>query len=202
VPHPTFNECQARDNNEFIERLTDNGTQSYLIALAPHGGEIEPRTDQQAEWVAAVLGTAVASAWRCKGYNANADPFATWHITSADIDERSFPGLAEVIFRGFNHAVSFHGFKRDEVLVGGAGPLALKQDIQAEIVAAVAGSGIPVHIAEDGDPFGGDEERNVVNRITSNGRNGIQIEQSLEARTNFWRPIADAVAKVYRDQLP
>ena len=37
--------------------------------------------------------------------------------------------------------------------------------------------------------------------ITSGGANGVQIEQSLEARDGFWQAIADAVAAVYRKRL-
>jgi phage replication-related protein YjqB (UPF0714/DUF867 family) len=202
VAHPTFTEGQARDNNEFIEQLTDNGVQAYLIALAPHGGGIEPRTDRQAERVGSRLGAAVASSWRCKGWKDDGDPFDTWHITSTDIDERSFPRLAAVILRGFTHAVAFHGFRRNEILVGGAAGSDLKQDVRDRIATATAGSGIPVRVAEVGDPLGGVEPRNLVNRITASTMNGIQIEQSSTARADHWRAIADAVADCYLDLLP
>ena len=66
VPHPTFSQAQARANNEFIERLTDDGSQANLITLAPHGGGIEPRTDHQAERVASLLGAALASSCQTK----------------------------------------------------------------------------------------------------------------------------------------
>ena len=201
VPHPTFSQAQARVNSEFIERLTDDGSQANLIAIAPHGGDIEPRTDQQAERVASRLGAELASSWRCKGWNGDGDPFGTWHITSSDICERSFPRLATVISRGFTAAVSFHGFRRSEILIGGLAPSAFKEDIRTAIADATAGSGIPVNVAEPGEKSGGAEPRNLVNRITADGANGIQIEQSLEARSDHWRAIADAVAEVYRDIL-
>jgi phage replication-related protein YjqB (UPF0714/DUF867 family) len=201
VPHPTFSERKARENNEFIERLTDDGAQTFLIALAPHGGAIEPRTDRQAQHVASRLGPAVASAWRCKGWKGDGDPVDAWHITSADLDERSFPLLASVIPRGFTHAVSFHGFRREQILVGGAAAPEVREEIRRRIETATAGSRIPVVVAEDGDPFGGDEPRNVVNRITASGTNGVQIEQSRTARSDFWRPIAEAIADYYLDLL-
>jgi hypothetical protein len=49
--------------------------------------------------------------------------------------------------------------------------------------------------------FGGDDPRNIVNRLTAGGANGIQIEQSLAARSGSWAAIADAVAEVYRRKL-
>ena len=55
VPHPTFDDTDAEINNEFVERLEDNGTHTGLVVIAPHGGDIEPHTDQQAEHVASRL---------------------------------------------------------------------------------------------------------------------------------------------------
>jgi hypothetical protein len=39
-----------------------------LIVIAPHGGDIERHTDQQAERVASRLKAKAASSWRCKGF--------------------------------------------------------------------------------------------------------------------------------------
>ncbi|HEY3260144.1 MAG TPA: poly-gamma-glutamate hydrolase family protein [Pseudonocardiaceae bacterium] len=44
---------RARSGSEFVERLQDNGHQRRLVVLAPHGGDIEPHTDEQAEYLAA-----------------------------------------------------------------------------------------------------------------------------------------------------
>src|SRR5215472_13300181 len=38
VPHPTFDDADAEANNEFVERLEDNGTHTGLVVIAPHGG--------------------------------------------------------------------------------------------------------------------------------------------------------------------
>jgi hypothetical protein len=60
----------------------------------------------------------------------------------------------------------------------------LKQEISYAIEGATASSGIQVRIAEPGEEFGGDDPRNVVNRLTAGGANGIQIESpSRLART-------------------
>jgi phage replication-related protein YjqB (UPF0714/DUF867 family) len=66
----------------------------------------------------------------------------------------------------------------------------------------VAGSGLWVRIAQSGDDgLGGTSPRNVVNRLTAGGANGIQIEQSFSARKYHGQTIADAVAGVYRPKL-
>jgi hypothetical protein len=74
VPHPTLTEAEAKARGEFIERLKDNGRQRQLIAIAPHGGEIERHTDQQAERVASRLAAQAVSSWRCKAGRATAGP--------------------------------------------------------------------------------------------------------------------------------
>ena len=204
VPHPTFNDAEAETNNEFVERLEDNGTHTGLIVIAPHGGDIEFHTDQQAERVASRLAAKAVSSWRCKGFKGDGS-FDRWHITSTDIHEASFPRLNSVISRGFTYAVAFHGFDDPQILIdiliGGAAPYSLKQDIETAIKGAIAGSDITVRIASPDEKFGGDSLENIVNRLTAGRANGIQIEQSPRARTSHWREIADAVANVYNTKL-
>jgi phage replication-related protein YjqB (UPF0714/DUF867 family) len=202
-PHPTFNDAEAEANSEFVERLDDDGVHTGLIVIAPHGGDIERRTDQQAERVASRLKTKGVSSWRCKGFKEGGGASDRWHITSTDIHEASFPRLNSVIPRGFTYAVAFHGFDEPptDVLIGGGAPESLKQEIKTTINGALAGSGMRVRIASPDEGYGGDSPQNIVNRLTAGGGNGIQIEQSLRARTNHWAKIADAVAEVYDRRL-
>jgi phage replication-related protein YjqB (UPF0714/DUF867 family) len=205
-PHPNLTIDQARACGELVERLRDNGRQRELIVIAPHGGDIERHTDEQAEQVASRLAAKAVSSWRCKGWKDGGGAFVRWHITSTDISAASFPRLDLVISRGFSHAVAFHGFEDPEVdtdvLIGGCAPDELKLEIAAEIDRATAGSGLGVRIAVPEDNFGGDDERNVVNRLTAEGGSGIQIEQSPAARARRWEKIADAVAAVYDTKVP
>jgi phage replication-related protein YjqB (UPF0714/DUF867 family) len=202
VPHPTFTEVQAEANSEFVERLKDNGTHKGLIAIAPHGGDIEQYTAQQAERVAELLISKGVSSWRCKGWKQGGGTHERWHITSTDIHEASFPRLNRVIFRGFKHAVAFHGMERQEILIGGGSAAnSLKSEIKNAIEGKIAGSGIVVRIAQPGDDLGGNSKRNVVNRLTAGGANGIHIEQGLRARESYGQAIAEAVASVYRSKL-
>ena len=204
VPHPTFDDLEAETNGEFVERLEDNGTHTGLVVIAPHGGDIEPHTDQQAERVLSRLAAEAVSLWRCKGFKGES-AFTRWHITSTDIHEASFPQLNSIISRGFTYAVAFHGFDDPEIpfdiLIGGAAPMYLKQEIENEIKGVITGSGMTAHIATPDEKFGGDSLQNIVNRLTSGGANGIQIEQSPRARSSHWQDIADAVADVYGVKL-
>jgi phage replication-related protein YjqB (UPF0714/DUF867 family) len=198
---PVATDTDAESRGELVERLYRGSGRRGLVAIAPHGGAIEVHTDDQAERVAEVLG-AMVSCWRCKGWGGGNGAMARWHITSTDISAASFPLLALIANRPFARAVSFHGFHAapgsPDVLVGGAASLRIKSGVREEIERAVAGTGLLVRIAEAGDPLGGSEPTNLVNRLTRNGHNGIQIEQSLQARTGHWSEIATAVAIALR----
>jgi|SRR5262245_50282669 len=200
VPHPTFSDEEAQAHSEFVERLDDSGRQA-LVAIAPHGGTIERHTDEQAEQVAAILGCDRVSTWRCKGFKTGGGAFERWHITSVDIHPASFPLLDAIASRGFAYAVAFHGFSEADILIGGAAPLALKQEIAKGVKRAVAGSSIRVRVAASSENYDGDSPNNLVNRLTADGVGGVQIEQSIEAREQFGTAIAEAVAAVYRERI-
>jgi len=206
---PDATELEARSGEKLLELLDGPGHRGRLIVLAPHGGDIEPFTDRQAEHVRDLLADVGVTCWRCKGWKPGGGAVARWHITSTDISTASFPRLGTVATRGFRHAVSFHGFTeqgRPDVLIGGAASDALKRVMRAVIAFALTGTDLRVEIAEAGDPLGGTEEDNVVNRFTRGRRNGVQIEQQVRARTGTvpctnqptWQAIATAVADVYR----
>jgi phage replication-related protein YjqB (UPF0714/DUF867 family) len=206
---PAATEDEALAGKKLLEQLDDDSHPRGLIVIAPHGGDIEPHTDDQAEHVRDLLTDLGVTCWRCKGWKRGGGAVARWHITSTDISTLSFPRLATVAARGFQHAVSFHGFRDDErpdILVGGAAPDSLKRVIRAVIVFAVAGTDLGVEIAGVGDPLGGAEEANIVNRLTADKHSGIQIEQQPRARSGTipgsglprWQAIAAAVADVYR----
>jgi len=179
----------------FLPHLARQCHQGRLVILAPHGGSIEPGTDQQAERVLAALGNDIAGAWRCKGF-ATEGAFRRFHITSSDLHESSFPLLATIASRNFLHAVAFHGFTAQGILIGGGAPPFIKEKLAQALEGVLAGE-IPVRIANDSDDFDGDNPRNIVNRLTAGGKGGVQIEQSRLARDKYWKEIADAVAGVY-----
>jgi phage replication-related protein YjqB (UPF0714/DUF867 family) len=199
VPHPTLDDAKAEELGEFVERLHD-GSSSTLIAIAPHGGDIELNTDRQAEHVATRLAGFGASSWLCRGWKADDRAFESWHVTSDETDPRSFPLLGSVASRGFAHAISFHGFEQALVLVGGLAPVELREEIASAIDSAT-GPDVVVKVAGPDDPFNGDSPGNIVNRLTEGGANGVQIEQSLAAREEHWTEIAEAVAGVYEARL-
>jgi phage replication-related protein YjqB (UPF0714/DUF867 family) len=204
ISHPTASDADARRLGEFVERADDDGSATGMLALAPHGGMIESRTDEQAVCLAAALaqpGKPPVTTWRCLGYDlpGGASASARWHITATETSEASFPLLARIARRQFAYFVSFHGMAREAILIGGRGPADLMIALRDALTRAVKGADIPVLIAAEGETNGGTSPRNIVNRYCSD--TGIQIEQSPRARRDHWRAIADAVAQVYAPRL-
>jgi phage replication-related protein YjqB (UPF0714/DUF867 family) len=201
IPSEGLTETQARERGEMIEHLTDDGTNTGLIIMAPHGGDLETPTDLQAERLAEKLGGNRVSTWVCKAYHIRGgkSAFDRWHITSTDISEASYPLLGKVSTRKFEYAVSFHGMTDQRILIGGSAPTRLRTEIRDAIRQAINDPKIPVDLAMPGDANGGKDPKNIVNRYVNNG--GVQIEQSSRARKEHWKAIADALAKVYASKL-
>jgi phage replication-related protein YjqB (UPF0714/DUF867 family) len=202
VTHPRFSDAEAEANGEFVERLFDNGINRGLIVIAPHGGDIERRTDDQAVCVISRLQSRAVSGWMCRGWSQGPGAFRRWHITSTDLHEASFPKLARVLGRRFRFAVAFHGFSDPDIphdiLLGGLAPEDLKLEVKAAIEAAVPS--LAVHITRPEEKYGGDSRRNIVNRLAAGGA-AIQLEQQPHVRDNHARSVADAVATVYESKL-
>jgi phage replication-related protein YjqB (UPF0714/DUF867 family) len=196
VVDPDLSDEEARDAGELVERLADNGSQRHLIAIAPHGGDIEAHTDEQAERVAKRLGPQFASAWRGKGWKPGGGAFVRWHITSTDLNPNCFPLLNSVMSRRFAHAVAFHGFNDEPgVLIGGTAPADAKERLR-QAIQRVIPAGLDVRVAGPDERYGGDDPDNIVNRLSPCG--GFQIEQGPGPRDDHGCAIADAVADFFR----
>lgn len=191
VVNSSLDEATAIDEGGFIERLADPGT-TDLAVLAPHGGYIEWGTDLQAERVSERLD---ATAWSSAGWWPGGGAFRRWHVTSTAIHPASFPALEDISGRGFDHAVSFHGWSESHVAIGGAAPRGLRDDVREAIAGVVDCDVRPVSdSARDGD-----SPENLVNWLTDSGSDGVQIEQPWSVREDTHSAVADAVADVFAD---
>jgi phage replication-related protein YjqB (UPF0714/DUF867 family) len=192
-----LNDTKAEELGELVEHLTV-GQNRKLIVIAPHGGEIEPLTDKQAQHVGNHLPHDRVSLWICKGFsNPGAfDAHERWHITSTEISERSFPKLKTIFEPKFEYAIAFHGWGQDSICVGGNAESAdagLIGEIKDAIKHELQGTKIEVEDTACRGGFNGDDPCNIVNRL---GLKGIQIEQSKDARKDHWEDIAQAVVDV------
>ena len=121
----------------FFEVAEDDRTQTYFIAIAPHGGDIEEHTDDEAEHLGRELASSgyPASTWICEGFGDRLmGAFDRLHITSTDLNPASFPLLNGIATRRFCYGVAFHGFsKRPEdadLYIGGGASDTLKRAIR------------------------------------------------------------------------
>ena len=192
------------DGARFFEIAEDARRHAYCVVIAPHGGDIEKRTDDEAMHFRRALASSrlPVTAWICKGFgDALQGAFARWHITSTDLHPASFPLLRRIATRKFLHGVAFHGFARKpgeaDVYIGGGASESLK----AEVKCALEGEGLPLEIwiaTETDDPkFQGRSAANLINRLALQG---VHIEQSAKART-FYLQIATAIAAIYRSPM-
>ncbi|MEF8790458.1 MAG: poly-gamma-glutamate hydrolase family protein [Haloarculaceae archaeon] len=178
---------------QFVEQAREGGP---LVAVAPHGGNVEPHTDGQARRV----GERGAAVWTCRGWWPEGRAFDRWHVTSADIHPASFPELDGLLGEGsgkrggFEAAVSFHGWRHDGVGIGGGAPRSVRQRV-TDAVRRVLPSDVPVERIDEGD-YVGDSPENIVNWLTRDGAGGVQIEQSTRVRWRHGSAVADAVANV------
>lgn len=187
-------DAEAEDASEFVERLVDDGNNSGLVVIAPHGGSIEANSDRQAEVVTAALD---CSSWICKGWKAGGGGYERWHITTTQTSPRSFPGLGVIANRGFAYCVAFHGMSAGGVLIGGAAPHELKQIVKTAILAELSDPNIDVVLADPNGSNSGASSKNVVNWLTADGLGGIQIEQSPAVRNGHWQEVANGVIHAY-----
>lgn len=177
-----------REHERFVEAHAPAETAAGVVALAPHGGDVEPPTDEQALALRDRL-DAGAGAWLCRGTVAEGNPFERWHVTSTELSRASFEFLGDVLDRGYRRAVAFHGLApgKERVVVGGRAERGLRERLREELAARVPA---PVVVSETG-PYAGVDPDNVVNRAARLG--GLQVEQPAEVRHEHADAVVDAV---------
>ena len=197
VPDPTLTDDEAKAKSEFVERLTDNGRHRGLIVIAPHGGDIERHTDEQAERVGKRLSSKCVSVWVCKGFKNDGGAFDRWHITSTDISEDSFPKLKTVIGPQLRirrrlpwMESRFHLYRR----IGAARSEAADQDGRRERDHRVPGSTWPRMTRDVSGGFNGTEPDQHREPPWHQRRSNRAIEEGPQGATAL--QIADAVADV------
>ena len=211
VQNPSYGlvECLEGDIEQVFS-VVDN-----YVFLAPHGGSIEPGTDEQAQAAHAHSfphqnGTFEMSdhsfAWSLKGFRSGGGAHDHFHIASTDIGRSSFPKLdllgpkADNLFNGFPYAVAFHGMKEKSakytIYVGGASSTCVRDQVIATLTSVLANEN-DVSVVHSPDPkLAGDSEYNLVNWLTLGGAGGIQLEQTRDVRDDYGPEVARAVAEL------
>lgn len=199
-----ISDAQAQTDGEMIEVLSDDGSQSDLIILSPHGGDIEGFTADMADTMYSNIigGAKNASHWGLNGYVEAGYPSNgtdKWHITSVDVYPDNYPQLSTIIDRNFTYGISFHGFSgTNSVEVGGTASDTFKNDVVAAIEGAV-GAEVTVQVT-DNEYILGESPRNITNRLSPND-NTVQVEMTYDVRSNYSTQIANALGDHYRNNV-
>lgn len=195
VPNNELTYQQAWRRSQSLETTWHEPRQDHLLALAPHGGDMEACTDQIAIELHKNMPEGRCSMWAFHGFGDDASD--RFHIKSSRLHPTSFPGLANVSTADFHHAISFHVKEDAEVMeVGGLADRSVREDIAAVLEDAVNQKWETVLDYETGD-YMGEKEANIVNRLTEDGQSGVQIEFPINATRNYRKRIARNLAKFY-----
>jgi phage replication-related protein YjqB (UPF0714/DUF867 family) len=194
VSHPAYDSRDAAAaHGELAGRVVNPGRvgAAPVVVLGPHGGSVERATGRQAVHAAT---TYDLPGWACFGFNEGGGAHDRWHVTSTELDPRSFPGLATVTGEAHPVAVAFHGQSDEHVTVGGAAS-GLRERVADALRAAYADGGpdVPVGVADGGENAGVSPD-NVVNWATADGQGGVQVEQPPAVRDS--RAAAQRTAEV------
>lgn len=201
VARSGLSDAVLRDTGDFGERLFLGG--DFLLALAPHGGDNEAGTSEMAIRLAEVLAARGASYWMTRGYSrkgSQVNAHERWHITSADMHQRSFPFMAMALWHSYTHAVAFHGHAESFVLVGGRADAARRQKV-ADVVKKVL-PGVTVTLAGSATTNGGNVPSNPLNLATDKGAGSVQLELPRDVRLTRGKEIAEAIGDLYLKGTP
>lgn len=178
----------AQSEGELIEETRWGGKR--FAALAPHGGDIEPGTDVQAEALADRL--RAATSWTVKGYRPGSGAFLRWHVPTTQLSAESFVHIRDLVDCPFEAAVSFHGNCTGRVRVGGGASESVKTAVR-DAIGGVLPDTEPDPVIGRGR-YAATADSVLVNRI-SDGK-GVWIGQPERVRDQFGDDVVDAVASV------
>ena len=191
---------QRKDSTTWRDDFVAVDEPARIISAAPHGGDVEPETAEQAITVAET--TPSCSVWGCRGYDEGGNAFDTWHEPSHLISPGDYAYLPEIKRLEFETAVTYHGYSpsldvpHPDVYVGGGAPDRVLQQVADEIRGC---ADVEVWIAEQGDglyrEYSGTDPHNLTNWLADKG---IQLEQTYSARQEHGTQIAEGVARALK----
>lgn len=189
-------ESEADSNGELVNEWYREPNANIAV-IAQHGGLVESGSDEIGKFVAKYLD---CSYWTAIGYDGPSGAFDKWHITSTDIDVDSWSGLYWINKQApFDLVLSIQGFSGSENVIGGRADLELRENIASRIDAVYDNTdAVVVGKNTDSSPHGsidGDSDDNIVNRLSKNLDNGVQIEFTYDSRHTSREEVAREIAR-------
>ncbi|MDQ2050215.1 hypothetical protein RBH26_06930 [Natronolimnohabitans sp. A-GB9] len=192
VPASDLSARDARREGELVEQLDERD--SSLVMIAPHGGGMQPWTDEQAAYAADLTS---ATSWRALGWGPTpaSGAFQRWYVPSTEIDPASYPKLEQIADTEFDVAVDFGGVCERGIEVGGNADESLRIAVRDSINEALPSRVLEAELSDD--PTGAADSM-LVNRL---GDDGIFLSQSYTTRLAYHEEIAYGVAAALDDDL-
>ncbi|WP_121744101.1 hypothetical protein [Natronorubrum halophilum] len=192
IPTADLSVPEARDQGELIEQLDERD--SSLVMIAPHGGGMQPRTDEQAAYASELVS---ATSWRALGWGPTpaAGAFRRWYVPSTELSPASFPKLDRIADTDFDVSVDFGGVCEAGIDIGGTADETLRAAVRDSINAALPPCAVEAELP--------DEPKGTADAMLSNrlGDDSIFVSQSYATRRAYWKEIAYGVAAAFDDDL-
>lgn len=194
-------DATAQAQGLLYEYKDDNGSQTNMLVIAAHGGNIEIGTDTwAAEMKAAVIGAGKScSTWGCKGYGSGLqDSYGKQHISTVDLNSAQFPVLSPLMSRGWTYSFAFHGQSGSARIDLGC-PSSVNAFVDARITTMQADgrlSGVTIARAVGTGEIDGSDSRNLCVRLAAHS---VQVEATLDVRQSATKRAAltEAFAAAY-----
>ena len=161
-----FTDVDPPPGSKFFTETAEVPGNNEVVLLVPHGGGIEPGTSGMVGPFKTALedcNRQNPSVWLCEGQWGSGQTSKRWHITSKEVDPRSFPGLFQIdqqpeYLPGVKarYAVSFHGFGYQDgtgtdlhgVIIGGRAHLGDKNTIRHRIADKLGAASVSYAVVE------------------------------------------------------
>ncbi len=166
MEYPSFAAlAAAHREGEDYERLVVARAGANVVLLAPHGGRIEPRTDELAQAIAATDFSLYCFRSKRPKHEANL------HITSHNFDD---PACLSLVAK-HKWAVAIHGCSAtgERVFLGGRDATLVE-----DLASALCSAGVRPEVG--GHAYPGTHPKNICNRTATSA--GAQIELSMRFR--------------------
>lgn len=203
VPSIT-DDATAQAEGLFYEVLDDDGVNTDVLIIAPHGGGIETNTDELAtELKAALEGAArTVSVWYGMGYSITPGQtgYDKWHVTSVSINPVRFPMLNSIMARDFAVVLGIHGQSTsNRIDVGGNSAVDSTQDAVVAALDAETDLNDQTIAKTESSGLEGQSARNIGNRLCPTSDHYIQFELGPEVRASGTKrtAVVNAIVSIY-----
>jgi phage replication-related protein YjqB (UPF0714/DUF867 family) len=205
APDNPVDDAAAQAAGQYYESKTDNGSNTVLIVIAPHGGNIEADTDTLATAAKTALDAATPNAkatslWIGKGYGIGGQSsYDRHHISTVDTCIALNPVLDTLDTRGWSYCIAFHGQSTNSRIDIGC-PTAQNAFVDT-LVTALQGdaalAGVTIARSSDTVEIAGSDLNNLGNRLAASHYIQLEIGPNVRASSSMRSAIISKLATAY-----